>query len=37
MPEETIRVYGEGDVAWSIGSLLKKITLNANVQGITGR
>lgn len=37
MPEETTSVYGDGDVAWSIGSQLKKITLNDKVQGITGR
>ena len=37
MPEETISVYGDGDVSWSIGSLLRRITLNANVQGVTGR
>lgn len=37
MPEETIAIYGDGDVTWSIGSLLRKITLNANVKGITGR
>ena len=37
MPEETIAVYGEGDVSWSIASLLRKITLNDKVQGVTGR
>lgn len=37
MPEETTSVYGDGDVTWSIGSKLKKITLNANVKGVTGR
>lgn len=37
MPENTTSVYGDGDVAWSIGTLLRKITLNEKVQGITGR
>ena len=37
MPEDTLSVYGDGDVAWSIGSLLRKIILNEKVQGITGR
>ena len=37
MPEETTAVYGEGDIAWSVGSLLQRIVLNDKVQGITGR
>ena len=37
MPEETTNVYGDGDVAWSIGSLLRKIILNDKVKGVTGR
>lgn len=37
MPEETTSVYGDGDVTWSMGSLLKRIVLNEKVQGITGR
>lgn len=37
MPEETTGVYGDGDITWSVGSLLKTITLNEKVKGITGR
>lgn len=37
MPEETTGIYGDGDVTWSIGSLLQTITLNEKVKGVTGR
>ena len=37
MPEETTSVYGDGDIAWSVGALLQKIVLNDKVQGVTGR
>lgn len=37
MPAETISVYGDGDVTWRSASLLKKITLNDKVQGVTGK
>ena len=37
MPEITTSVYGDGSVAWSIGSLLRKIVLNEKIQGISGK
>lgn len=37
MPEITTSVYGDGSVAWSVGSLLRKIVLNEKVQGVSGK
>ena len=37
MPEVTTSVYGDGSIAWSVGSLLRKIVLNEKVQGISGK